>query len=350
MKSVFKKIFSVFFAVLIVAGAINLSACNNGLVKKSDAFICKKEDFTGLKSNIYKSDGYSQHTPGDMINSKALAKAQNKLTKGEKYYLVFVLYADNWNKNRCLVNFEICDVSGIYHGNEAVSIHSISYDSATKISFAEDFDWADFEQTGSFELSHGSSSAWGRLNYTYMAIEFTPKQSGTLSTEAIMGSSGAMSASENNWDVKIDLQVSVFEHEYYKDNSSEATVSNLRYKRSVTDNGYVFSVNFDMDITKAPDTSSELYCVIYLHSGTDVNGPWDSVTVDTADTGTFKHVKSEYGKMLLFSYSAGAVEKKSAEILLEFDDMGDMDIDIFITGDGVCVDGNVRDSYVANYD
>ena len=105
-----------------------------------------------------------------------------------------------------------------------------------------------------------------------------------------------------------------------------------------------------MDITKAPDTASELYCVIYMHSGTDANGPWDSVKVDTADTGSFRYGKVEHGKMIIFSYSAGAVEKKSAEILLEFESMAGMDIDIFITGDSLYVSGDVRDSYIENYD
>lgn len=351
MKNVFKKILSVIFSFFIVVGAVNFSSCSNEPASKSDSFICKKEDFTNLKGDIYMPGGYSQHIPGNMINSRTLnAGSQNKLTKGEKYYLVFVLYSDYWKKNLCYVNFEICGVSGIYRNEDAVSVHSVQNDTSSKILLVQDLQNADPEEHLLLSLSYSSDTTRGRLQYTYVAIEFTPKHSGTFSANVLMGESKAMTTSKNNWDVNIDIQASVFEHEYYMNNSSEATVSNLRYKKSVTDGEYDFSINFDFEVKKISSEKSKLYCVIYMHSGTDVNGPWDNLTIDTANTAKFEYGSTEYGKIVIFSYDVEKIEKTSAEILLKFDDITGMDIDVFITGEGIYVDGTVRDAYIENYD
>ena len=334
MKKILGCLSSLLLIAMLSVPLVFLSSCAKTEQIKDDSFICTKEAFEAMSKDIINKDRYTEsNVSGDMISSEALAKDEKKLIRGEKYYFVLVYYSNVSKTSVYNFDFAMCDTEGVYYNEEAVLIHSIWQDTAYVSNQTE---WGIYEITD--------------VGLAIVALEFTPKHTGTVRINATVGDKSAMAESENNWDFRVDDTASVLERKYYVENSSEATVSNLRCKKSVTEDGYIFSVNFDMDITKASDEKTELYCAIYMHSGTEVNGPWDNLTIDMADTGNYKYGKSEYGKVIFFSYSAGAVEKKNAEILLEFDDMEDMDIDVFVTGDGLCVDGTVYDSYVANYD
>lgn len=339
MKNIFRKIFVVLFAILTLIGALNLSSCAEKNSEKSDYLICKKENFEKIKNKIYKDKGYEYNESGDMINAEALEVSENRLIKDKKYYLIFVFCVKDNVTDLFDVNFEICDTMGIHYGNDAVTVNSVTHDEDSKITLRDN-------ASGGYFIEQRSASLL-RWNYTYVAVEFTPKYSGMFRAEVAMGNAAAMEESKDNWDVCIDASATVFDHASYAETASEATISNLRYKRIFIDDVYKFTVNFDIDVTKDSRDSSTVYCVIYMHNGDNVNGSWDDVTVNNADTSTFSELKSEYGKMLIFSYRADYAEKKSAEISLHFENMENMDIDVFITGDNVCVDGTTHETYKA---
>lgn len=340
MKKIFTKIFTVVFVIFMLAGIMNLSSCTNKNARKSDYLICKKENFEKIKSEIYKEDGYEYNEPGDMINSKALEKSENKLVKDKKYYLVFVFYLKDKENVLFDVDFEICDTTGIYYGEDAVTVNSVTHDTQSKVSMER-------SDSGDIYLEQ-SSLSWLRWNYTYVAVEFTPKYSGTFRAEAVMGKSEAMGLDRNNWDVCINASATVFDHASYAESASYATVSNLRYKRAAVDDVYEFSVDFDIDVSENSSSPGYVYCVVYMHYGDNANGPWDGVVINNADTAHFRELNCEYGKMLLFSYKTDSAKKTSAEIRLHFEDMENMEIDIFVTGDNVCIDGTTHETYKSN--
>lgn len=326
MKAVFRKIFSLLLALMTFVMMLNFTSCDKEN-KKADSFICKKSDFEKIQDKIYKNNGYDKNVSGEMINSKALKKSVKKLIEDEKYYFVFVLYVGKNSEIPCSVDFKICDVSGIYCGAEAVTFGSVIYDKLSHITFTD-------KGQGNFSVCQ-ETGAWLGWNYTYVAVEFTPKRSGTLLIDSSTESAG----------IYTDMSATVFDSTKSVSEYSEAVISNLAYKISSRDGKTIFAVNFDMDITGPSDKESNIYCVIHIYSEKETGGPWDTIEISSANTANFTFSESEYGKIIFFSYSADSAEKKSSEILLEFESIQDIVIDTFITGDCIYVGGTLYKRY-----
>lgn len=331
MENKAKRIISAILAVFVFACPFMMLSCGGtGTSSGSeDAFICKKSDFDGIKDGISKNG---------KLSGKALERSVDKLVVNETYYFVyaFSLYDKNQtNGDRVFsaYSFNIKNTSGSYDEYEAISFGGVESGGLESV------------KKGGYSVTAEAYSGSSALD-GFIAVEFTPLKTGTVYASSV--TSRVINTSMNDVESDSSVCASVFESADDAEKASEVTVSGLEYEM-LTDGKEYLNVSFDMDVTKVSGNDEAIYCVIHMRKGVLTEGSWDSAVIESANTGKFFNMESEYGKIMVFEYNINAMGKKSAEISISFDTLDRMDVNIYLFSDEAALTGDLYTEYYEDY-
>lgn len=338
-----KRIFSMMLCFfLLVSAMFGLVSCGptgseETGVSSDNAFVCKKEDWTSIKDSVC-----SGRKSGKMINTKALSKATDSLIVGKSYYFVTAVY------------FEMEPLS--LNGNNSSVWSSAEFELYN--SQGTDYMWVsqgdceyEFEDTlgdisGKEEGRFLEFTPYGSTVYGYVATEFTPLEPGTLHCSSYT----SQMLAENEGAIG-ELAVSVFANEEALEGASTVSVSNLIYEFSEDAEKEYITITCDMNVETLSGEDDSVICGIHMENGVWDWGPWDSLTVESANTGKTWDIEVERGRMMAFSYNVNSKGARQIEITLGFKHgstaVDEIDIFISLFSETAILRGQLQENYYA---
>lgn len=340
MNTMKNRIMAIWLCFLILVGALAFTSCDlsgSGKIdpSASDSFVCEKKDWSLIKEGVC-----AGKKDGKMISANALSKATDALVVGKTYYFVTVLNLELEaltlnGSNDSVVSFN----SFTLYNSQGINHNTVSYRSP------ECGGGLNGEGNGdSLYITTGSSDSV----FGYVATEFTPLTSGTLSCSNNTFQMLADDRCESN------ITVSVFEDKTALAGASSVSVSDLECAFSEDAEKEYFTVTFDMSVEALSGEDDFVVCVIYMRYGVWEIGPWSGATVESANTGKIWDIESEYGRMMAFSYNANSVGKKKIEITLGFEyqdvPIDQMDIEVFMFSENAKFTGDLYEIFEPTWD
>lgn len=303
------------------------------------ATVCKASDFNSVKDDWFGLPS--------LLSKEAKAIATNEVVMGETYYIVLSLHGFT-EGNGGTLSVSLRSWGQLYCGSNAVSLDDSNIVVNGNIEWTYDAS-QNSEQKDVLQFSCGSGN--GRR---YIAIPFTPKQTGILyidcTTDAIYTESGL-------YQVESHL-CSTVKNVAGTEGTAEITIANLSYGvlsqqayesgklEGVTDLASVSDMSagqnylvVDFDIVSESDVAGELYCGFYVHRGN-----WSNAVLEAANTA--KSIENDYygGKFFDFAYTSLPNGQKKVRILLGFTapEAGAIDFEFFAYADQALMSGTTQ--------
>lgn len=349
-----RKIILLITTFILLITAITLVGCKkqdsgedpSGNVGKK--IICKASDFDHVRDQWYGETS--------LVGSEAEAVHTTDLVVGEKYYFVYtfelIYEGDGVSDSTALEynpRFMMKTWSGLYEGDEAVTIHNgeVVLDGDVYATFDAE----------SGELNYSKDTTASDVK-AYIAIPFTPNKAGMLYVESIV--SGYAQYFQALKDVEPRVCANIMESASELEQSPEVTISNLSYGLvgqeayesgrldGETDLASISEMSrgrnyvvVDFDVISQSDAVGEVYCGIYMHEGN-----WEDVTLEQANTAKISEVTLTGGKIFDFSYKTTPNGTKKIRTVLSFTalDICTVDFEFFVYSDNTRVSGTLYDN------
>lgn len=360
-KNIIPIIIFIVFLFLFVSGCGGDSNKNNSNGGNSNRMIIEKNDYNSIKDNWFADD---------FINNKAKEKAVTNLVKGETYFFVYSFeltekYFDgsvNGSLLSSYLSFSLKTWGDIYYDNDAVNIKNYETSKQCLYKNEDGFMTSDV----SFEMSSCKLVVKRRSEIKdYIAIEFSPKYTGSLNIESLVyGEEYAKAEDRTHY-----ITATVLNSKNELNNASIYSVSNVSYGLVSEDlymsgdlnpntnledisemkigKNYVV-VDYDIEVEEEKSLDSLIYCGIYMH-----NGSISSAELEEVNTSKTNSSLKDDGYIYDFSYKCPTDNVKRVRTVLSFEVMSSclIDLELYFYSDNAIINGiNYSADYFQNED